>query len=184
MRLFIAVNIPDNIKESLFDFQNELKNCNADVKWTNKKQFHLTLKFLGETEENRIDNIVSGIAKALKGFKSFKISFAGAGVFPGLKEPKIIWAGALEGKKELEEIAGKIEDNLEPEGFKKEKRSFSAHLTLGRFKSLKNKDAVINKILESEKTPLGYFEAASVELMQSIIHHDGPEYKCIKSISI
>jgi len=184
MRLFIAVNIPDEIKESLFAFQQELKLSLGEVKWINKDQFHLTLKFLGETEENKIENIINGISKAVLKSKPFKLSFSGAGVFPDINKPRVIWAGTGAGKEELLKIAQEIEENLNPLGFQKDKREFSAHLTLGRFRPFKNKATVINKIIEKDKTRLGSFKVKSVELIQSILHPGGPEYKCIKSISI
>lgn len=184
MRLFVAVNIPDEIRESLFAFQNELKMSLADVKWIDKNQFHLTLKFLGDTEENSIENIVNGVSKAVLKLKPFKLSFLKIGVFPDIKRPKVIWAGVGEGKDELRKIAQDIEHNLDALGFQKEKREFSAHLTLGRFRSLKNKEALISKILRKDKIPLGSFEVKSIELIQSILHPCGPEYKCLKSIFI
>jgi 2'-5' RNA ligase len=184
MRCFIAVNIPGTVKELLNTFQNGLRQTSADVKWVDSDKFHLTLKFLGEIEDKNIADIVNGIAEALKGRKVFNLSFFEAGVFPDTKNPRIIWAGVKEGKEEIEEIAKNIEENLYKAGFKKDERSFNAHLTLGRVRSLKNKDALIKQILENEKKLSGVFEVKSIELVESKLHPSGPEYKCIKSISI
>ena len=69
-------------------------------------------------------------------------------------------------------------------GYPKEKREFSAHLTSGRFRSQRNKTDIIKRIISKEKTDLGDFEVKSIDLMQSFLHPTGPEYQCLKSISI
>ena len=184
MRLFVAVNIPEGLKEDIFLLQDEFRGALADVKWLNKDKFHLTLKFLGETDEGYIESIAAVIEKSLEGISSFQLAFFGAGVFPSLDRPRVIWVGASLGKEILEKIAQNLDQNLQHLGYQPEKRGFSVHLTLGRFRSQKNKTALIKRMLASEKKEIGSFEIKTVDLMQSILHPEGPEYKCIKSISV
>ncbi|MDO8735268.1 MAG: RNA 2',3'-cyclic phosphodiesterase [Elusimicrobiota bacterium] len=138
MRLFIAVNIKAETKNKIVRIQSALKkNCDG-VKWTLPENLHLTLKFLGEVDDSRKDLISEKLRQAVIGIKKFEIDFEKIGVYPFETAPRVLWSGVGEGKIELENLAQKIESLLTEIanlGFEKEKRSFSAHLTLGRFKS-------------------------------------------------
>ncbi|MCB4792847.1 MAG: RNA 2',3'-cyclic phosphodiesterase [Elusimicrobia bacterium] len=186
MRLFIALNIPEKLKEDILFLQSKFKKALADVKWVNKDKFHLTLKFLGETQQDALEDILGCISASIAGLKPFRAAFSGTGVFPNIHRPRVVWVGVNEGKEKLDLIAKELEENLEVLGYPKEKRVFTSHLTLGRFKSEKNKAGLIKLVTENEKAKaeIGSFEVKSIDLMQSILHPEGPEYKCIKSICI
>jgi len=176
MRLFVAVNIPKDIKEKISEMQSELKKAPCDVKWVNPDKFHLTLKFLGEVEDKDILSISESVACSVSGFGKFKVKVSGAGAFPGNERPKVIWAGISEGKTELERLAFNIESGLEKLGYKKEERPFSAHLTLGRVRSFKNIAVLLEKLAALENAGAGSFIVESVDLMQSLLRAEGPEY--------
>jgi len=184
MRLFVAVNIPEDIKEKISDMQSRLKKALCDVNWAVADKFHLTLKFLGEVEEEVLPSASECIAKSVSGFGKFRITFSGAGAFPCNEKPKVVWAGINEGKKELERLAANIENGLEKLGYKKENRSYSAHLTLGRVRSFQNISALSKKIITLEGFESGGFTVESADLMQSLLRPEGPEYKCLRSNSI
>ncbi|MCX5781474.1 MAG: RNA 2',3'-cyclic phosphodiesterase [Elusimicrobia bacterium] len=179
MRLFIAVNIPEEIKEKLSVLTKRLKYKISDVRWIAKDNFHLTLKFLGEVREEKVDKINSAISDIAQNVQPFKVLFSELGAFPDLKYPRIIWVGVKEGSTELKGIAEKIENSLLPFGFEKEKRPFSCHLTVGRVKSFKTKNISFEKI----DTDFGSFVLERIDLMQSFLEKSGPGYKCLKSFS-
>ncbi|MBI5574388.1 MAG: RNA 2',3'-cyclic phosphodiesterase [Elusimicrobia bacterium] len=138
MRLFIAVNIKTETKNKIACIQSALKKSCDSVKWTSPENLHLTLKFLGEVDDNKKDLISEKLKQAVVGIKKFEIDFEKIGVFPSETAPRVLWLGCGCGKIELENLARKIESLLtEPDGLdlEKEKRPFSAHFTLGRFKS-------------------------------------------------
>jgi 2'-5' RNA ligase len=184
MRLFVAVNFPESIKSAILNIQEDLKRSLCDVKWVNSGKFHLTLKFLGETSEDLLENVKQELEKSVKRQGSFEISLKGCGMFPDIHGPKVVWLGIGKGSEELKEIAGRIEAAMEPLGFRKEKRGFKPHLTLGRVRSLQNKTALIKKVIANEKKDAGSIIVEKIDLMQSILHPQGPEYICLKSVLI
>lgn len=146
IRTFIAVEISPSLREELSLLQQELKKTSSDVKWVEPKNMHLTLKFLGDTEEEKIPRIKEALSGICLNNDSFEIGFCGIGVFPKPDFPRVVWIGIKEGKEQILELAACIENILIPLGFEPEKRPFSAHLTLGRVRSGMNKDRLKNAI--------------------------------------
>lgn len=178
MRTFIAIELDKEIKKALSKIQDELKTTQADVKWVEPENIHLTIKFLGEVEENKIPRI-SQILKALSSqTKPFTIALSELGAFPGLKYPRVVWIGIAEGKTELSKLAELIENVLVQVKFPKEKRGFSAHFTLGRFRSNKNKYVLCEK-LNTIQVPGLRQEIKSVALFKSTLTPKGPLYEKI-----
>jgi len=135
MRLFVAIDINDDVRAAVAKLQQELKgrikNQNG-LKWVNPELMHLTLKFLGETDENRIDEIIAAIEIACADKKTFEFSLSAVGTFG--RPAKVLWLGNEKPSDELVKLAADLEQALEELGFEKEDRSFSAHLTLARVK--------------------------------------------------
>lgn len=154
MRAFLAVDLSDEVVQELIRIQNELKNVSPDVKWVEPDNIHLTLKFLGEIQENKIPEIENVIKNIAEGCSKFEVSLFKAGAFPKLDFPKVLWVGIDKNCHVIEEVAKNIEDKLGKIGFPKEERPFSAHLTIGRVRSPKNKDKLREKILACEVKPL------------------------------
>jgi 2'-5' RNA ligase len=184
MRLFIAVNIPDDVKEQVTHIQKRLRAVPVDVRWVEEEKFHLTLKFLGEVKDEKLPAVVAALAGAIQGSSPFEATLSGLGVFPGMRAPRVIWAGMQQGQEELRSLAEKVDAALSCLGFEREKRKFTGHLTLGRVRSLQNIEALTNKIVSFAATPIGTFAVRSVEVMQSILHPQGAQHQCLKSISM
>lgn len=176
MRAFIAIDLSDDNKTELARLQEELKQSDADVKWVEPENIHLTLKFLGGVTDEYIGKVKEALDKAAAGIKPFEISLSGIGAFPKLDFPRVIWVGIEKGGKETEEIAKRIEDELEKLGFPKEERPFSAHLTIGRVRSAKNKEALKIKIANYELRFTNYQTVSSIILYQSRLSPRGPTY--------
>ncbi|MFH1381124.1 MAG: RNA 2',3'-cyclic phosphodiesterase [Candidatus Omnitrophota bacterium] len=175
MRTFIAIDISDEVKKELSRLLGELKTVGADIKWVQPENIHLTLKFLGDTEDNRIEQIKKVLNEISKGLDSFKLSLFKLGCFPSIDYPRVIWVGIDKGCSQAEQISADIEEKLEVLGFLKETRPFTSHLTLGRVKSGKNKKELKEKILSLE--PLSKSCAAKgITLFQSELTTRGPIY--------
>ena len=183
MRIFIAIELDKEIKKALSKIQDELKTTLVDVKWVEPENIHLTLKFLGEVEENKITKI-SQILKALSSqSEPFTIALCELGAFPNFKYPRVVWIGVSEGKTEFLKLAELIEDSLAQLKFPKEKRGVSAHFTLGRFRSNKNTDALSEK-LNTIQVPRLKQKIKSISLFKSTLTPKGPLYEKISEKSL
>jgi len=181
IRGFIAIEIDETSK--IIDFNNEIKKTEANIKLVESNNMHLTLKFLGDINEESIEKIEEKIKESVEGIKPFNIELIGTGVFPNKNYIKVIWIGIEKGEK-LITIAQKIDERLVNLGFKKEKRKFSPHLTIGRVKSAKDKKKIIqivekyNNILFSENI------VDTIKLIKSELTPEGPIYSTLKEIKL
>jgi len=164
MRTFIALDISSEMKGELSRLEEELKKADADVKWVKVDNVHLTLKFLGNIEEPEIEQIKKTLDGISSQEKPFEISLFKLGAFPNLNYPRVIWVGIDKGCSEVEKIAGLLETDR-----------FSAHLTLGRVKSGKNKLALKEKLSSLEVQPKSC-TVNNITLFQSTLTPKGPIY--------
>lgn len=174
MRAFIAIPIPKEIKDVLFDIQNVVGNEYAKIKWIAKKNLHLTLKFFPYISEEKIKKVVE-ILKTVK-IKPFEVELSEIGFFPNLDSVRVIWVG-LEPAEKVLNLQGEIDSKL-AELFEMDKM-FKVHLSLGRVKFVKNKEGLIKKLKEI-KIPKLKFKISGFELIQSNLTKDGPVYKIIE----
>lgn len=183
MRLFIAIELPDEIRAALAAVQNDLRRAQADVAWTKPDNQHLTLKFLGEVEAPRVPSIIAACQQAVAGIYPFTISLRDTGAFPNLRGPRVLWAGLDQGTAELRQLHAQLEAQLAQSGFAKDDRAFKPHLTLGRVKSMKNVPALVAR-LTSTPLPALAFTAAEIVLMQSQLHPAGSIYTPLAKIAL
>jgi 2'-5' RNA ligase len=191
MRTFIAIDLNNENKALLAKLQAELKHAQADIKWVDPDNIHLTLKFLGEVTEEYIGKVKESLDKATAGSKPFELSLSGIGAFPNLNYARVIWVGVEKGKKETEEIAKKIEEALCGLGFPKEGRPFAAHLTIGRVRSGKNKEALRDKITDCPCLAgrqglliADCQKVSSITLYQSQLTPQGPFYTPLHKVTL
>lgn len=175
MRSFIAIELPETLKKALAEFQQELEKCGADVRWVRPDNIHLTLKFLGNIEEDKADIIAEKIKGTCKGQPGFELAISGAGVFPGKRSPRVLWAGIVLNDNIMTLQEG-IEEAMASLGFEREKRRFSPHLTLGRFRSSRGKQAVLDKMDAYTENIFGLMDVKSVLLMSSELSPGGAKY--------
>ena len=133
MRLFLAAELPDEVRRRLAEAQEALKPARLPVKWTRPEAIHLTFRFLGETPEAHVPAIGEAVSRNLEEDTArFRLEARGVGVFPDHGRPRVIWAG-IEGDLAA---AGRLKEALDkalrPLGFAEEERPFRPHLTLGR----------------------------------------------------
>lgn len=132
MRLFIAALLPDDVKAALGVYIASLRKVTEGVKWEREEKLHVTLKFLGETDE-AVTEAVSFVAGAAAGnYAPFEMSTGNLGGFPSLERPRILYAGLSGNDDGLSALQNDIDEGLEPHGFEREKRRFVPHVTIGR----------------------------------------------------
>lgn len=180
MRLFIAIDIPQNLKEELSRLTTKLKKCDADAKWVEMQNLHLSLKFLGEVAEDKIKKIEEIISVVGKKYITLELSLENFGFFPNEKHPRVFFV-ATDKEEELKKIYSEIEDALRGTGFEKEER-FKSHITLARFRSAKNIE-ILRKQIESTIVK-GKFPANEIALFKSALTPQGPVYEKTFSASL
>ena len=178
MRTFIGIDLPEEIKDNLKELIEKLKKI-RESKLVKKENLHITLKFLGEVEEEKITLINRKLQNCTKEFENFNVKIKGIGVFPSEKRVKVLWVG-VEDEENLKKLNEKIEDELKNFGFEKEKE-FVAHITIARFKSIPNLN-LIKDLMEKYKDVLfGQFIVKNFQLYESKLTPFGPIYKIIES---
>jgi 2'-5' RNA ligase len=176
MRLFIAIEIPDEIKKEMVTVQERLRKTNVDASWTRAEGMHLTLKFLGEVPEKKVTEIVGGLHSAVDGIGPLKLSVSGVGTFPNPKNARVVWIGLAGDREELSRLQVAVENAMVLLGMAREERKFTPHLTLGRIKYIRSRDMWIKTLGEIKDISLPAFEATSISLMKSELKPSGAVY--------
>ncbi len=179
MRTFIAIDLSPEIKNRLSAAVRLLKPMAAGLKWVAPENYHLTLKFLGEVAEPRVEVIKAVLDEVAGRYQKFNLIARGTGSFPpGQSRMRVVWVG-LEAGKELFSLQSELEEALSREGFEREERAFSPHLTIGRVREPQKQDRLKAELDRLSQQEFGTMEVKEVELFQSILHPEGPEYRVI-----
>lgn len=177
-RLFIAVELPDDVKTALTGLQRVLRPYFVEATWVRPEGLHLTLKFLGDTPEDRIPMIRDACERAVRPFSAFSMELRGIGVFPDWRRPRVLWVGVQTAVETLGALQAAVERAVEPLGYPPETRPFVPHLTLARIKQ--SHPAALQKLREREKPALersyGIVWVRQVTLFESRLHPQGAIY--------
>ena len=187
MRTFIAIELPREIKAHLIRLQEKLRATEADVKWVEPDNIHLTLKFLGEIDDLKLEKITAIIEAVAAEKPQFEIRIVSVGAFPKLHFPRVIWVGIDAGDKETKDIAKMLEERILKLGIPKEERVFSSHITIGRTRSTKNRDVLIQELKKLGENPLGgdlSFFVTKITLFKSTLTPQGPIYEPLKEANL
>ncbi|MCK5287205.1 MAG: RNA 2',3'-cyclic phosphodiesterase [Thermodesulfovibrionia bacterium] len=183
MRCFIAIEISEVIKSELLEIEEELKKHGADVRWLKPDNIHLTLKFLGNIKEE-IAGKISGIIEAIcSHYDSFDLTVKGLGIFPNRKSPRVLWVG-IEGNNILSTLQKEVDEGMSSIGLENEKSEFTAHLTLGRIRSSRGKEALLDAINQRKNDNFGSITVKSLSLIKSDLSPTGATYTKISEVSL
>ncbi|MBI4735505.1 MAG: RNA 2',3'-cyclic phosphodiesterase [candidate division NC10 bacterium] len=183
MRLFVAVNLPSEVRERLAAVQDRLRRAQADVSWVRAENIHVTLKFLGDVEAKRLERVRPALAEEARAGAPFSMEVSGVGSFGG-RIPRVVWVGVGDGAEPLTRLAGQVEDGLGRVGFPKERRGFAAHLTVGRVRSPRNAEALLAALGEERTEPFGVAEVTQFDLMQSELRPSGSVYSVLEKFPL
>jgi len=183
LRCFIAIELPEGLKKTIDMYVERLKAAGADVKWIPSKNLHFTLKFLGSTPEKLIPDINKRLTKIAEMHHSFTIQIVGAGVFPNIKHPRVVWLG-IQDSEDIIKLQCGIDKSMAEFGFEREDREFKPHLTIGRIRSLKNVDMLIKELATLKDVDFGKIEVKNIVIMKSELKPSGAEYFRLNEISI
>ena len=177
MRLFIALPLGPVIEKRLDEIISSLKQAdnNDAVKWSRASNIHITLKFLGETDQRTAESIKKSLSDATRQFKPVTMSVNRLGGFPNLNHPRVIWLGAREAIDSLTDMAASIDAKMHDLGFDMEDRPFKAHLTLGRLRRDAQIGELTNALADYKFEPLE-IALDRVVLFKSKLTPQGPIY--------
>lgn len=177
-RLFIALDISEDVQDEIIRMRDEIYGVCDNVRWEAKNKLHLTLKFLGDVEVSRIGEINESLKNISADYSGFELSLSRFGLFYRNDKPSILWV-SLHDSKELLNLVNDLEIQLEQLGFQKEKRRFKSHITLLRLKGYED----LNKInkFEDYKIESNPFQVNKITLMKSELKPKGSIYIPIES---
>jgi 2'-5' RNA ligase len=188
LRAFIAIKLSDELKGQIGELQAELKRRAFGLDglgWVRLEGMHLTLRFLGDIAEERVEALGAMLRDAVAGMKPFALDARGIGAFPDPRAPRVIWLG-LQGTPEsmasLRRMHARVEEGVAGLGFSRESRAFTAHLTLARVRDRKS-GAALAKVLEANQDrAVGSFIATSVGLIKSELRPTGAVYTTLVEV--
>jgi 2'-5' RNA ligase len=182
-RLFAAIHMVPS-QELLELYASLMRGLRfADIKWVKPQNLHITLKFFGETYEDRIPDIQRVLKEVSENHKPFSFMLAGTGIFGASYNPKVIWFG-IQKANALTTLANDVLNEVDKIGWKRDRQNFRAHLTVGRVKNVKDKQLFQQMIDEHNKTFIQEVSVIEFRLYESILHRDGPVYRVVETFSL
>jgi 2'-5' RNA ligase len=182
MRVFIAIDIDEQILRALKDLQSQLQDKadikKGDVKWVRPELMHLTLKFLGEIKDKEIVQVCTIIETVVARHSGFDLDVESVGHFGG-RNARLLWVGTGEGNEQLKQLQEDIEEQLAQAGWPKENREFTGHMTLCRIRNTKAGSKMSQLSQEYKEYEIGTTPVDSVVVYESQLTPSGPIYTAI-----
>lgn len=179
-RIFIAVDISDEARRRVSVYIESLRRefPNLRVGWEKPEKLHLTLKFLGDADENQLKDLIEIANRTAAQISKFTLRISQTGVFPSPRNARILWLGVKDEKKSLLKISEILEAECEKPGFSKEKRNFKAHLTIARLREPHKSKEIAQKHLQNEFEPVE-FEVPEIVIYESRLQPSGSIYSIV-----
>jgi 2'-5' RNA ligase len=181
VRLFVALQISEEIRGRIAALIGELKPLDDSWKWTRAENLHVTLKFLGETSADKLESVKKALQNVACEFP-IPLRFCGLGFFPNERKPRVLWAG-MDAAKSLPALALAIDESLARIGFPREDRAFTPHLTLARSKDGRFAAKLRVRIENRAQSEFGATNASAFHLIESKLKPGGAEYTTLESFS-
>lgn len=194
MRLFFAVDLPESLSEDVEAVQDRLREAEG-LRFTDPKQAHLTLKFLGDTDPGQLEDIQTAAREAIANAQverddgsaspigPFDAEVGGLGVFPSIEYVRVVWTGFREGGAELAALHEALEAKTTALGFEPEDHEFTPHVTLARMDDARGKELVRKVVGETDPT-IGRFRVEEIRLKGSTLTPEGPEYETVDAFEL
>lgn len=181
LRTFVAIELDERLKDGLRDLQDELCGQMSPrcVRWVRPAGIHLTLKFLGDTPAEQVEEVKAALAGAVTGVGPFPVMVGGLGCFPNTRRPRVVWVGLDEPTGALKRLRDAVEAHVAPLGFPTETRPFSPHLTLGRVQrhASKSEAREVGQVVEASQVgTVGRLDVTAVSYIKSDLRPSGAVY--------
>lgn len=184
-RIFIAIDISEEARKRANFYLENLRKYFGDfrVGWERAEKFHLTLKFIGDVDENQLSKVIESVEKAATKFERFKICLTEPGVFPKAKNARVLWIGVKDEENNLAKIFENLEIELNKIGFQNETKRFHPHLTIARLREPEKSRSLVEKHLNESFIEVE-FEVSEITIYESQLLPTGSKYRKIKSIRL
>ncbi|WP_226039983.1 RNA 2',3'-cyclic phosphodiesterase [Natrinema sp. DC36] len=184
MRLFVSVDIPDDLAEPVADLQAEFADASG-LNFTDPEQAHITMKFLGDIADDRLPAFEQELSAAVDDadVDPFTVRYGGLGVFPSLEYISVVWLGVEDGGEKLTRLHEAIENRATAMGFDAEDHDFTPHVTLARMEHAGGKELVQDLVRERDPT-VGETRVDEIRLTESTLTDEGPVYSTVESFPL
>ena len=184
LRLFVAAHLPDRWLEALARAQEELRRQGLGLRFVRPEGIHLTLKFLGETDQQRLPAITGALASAVSGVRSFDVELGAPGTFGPRRRPRVVWYGITGDSAALVALHRAVEGALTPLGYAPEGRPFAPHLTLARVPDTLPADEaerIVRAVARLTSPGVESLHVTSISLMSSQLGPGGARYSVVET---
>ena len=181
LRLFVAIDLPRGVKTEVAGAVERLEERELPVKWVDPELYHLTVKFLGPVEQDRVEVVEEVLEKVGRETAPFDLAFSGFGAFPTIRRPRVLWLGAA-ASPAIRALKQDLEWSLAEVGFERETRAFHPHVTLGRARdgvgagAFRGLDEVVAEMDYETVVPV-----RKLDLVRSRLSASGPRYSVLSS---
>lgn len=182
MRAFLAIEIEDYIKDNIDRTQKIIKETDsARINYVKSQNIHLTLKFFGDIDENKKDEICDVVNKIASQYNPYKLKLVNVGAFRNINNPRVIWVGIKD--KTTVDLIKELDVEFEKIGFEKE-RNYTPHITIGRVKNINDKQSLKDTLKSLQKEYYGKMKVSKIQLKSSTLTPSGPIYKTEKTFTL
>jgi 2'-5' RNA ligase len=187
-RLFIAIPVPEAIKDEIKKAQDELRAAlpKGAVRWAGRDQFHLTLRFLGSVEVQHLDRLATEVRRACESFRAVRLRAEGIGFFPNLRSPRVIWVSIRDHNGELVRLHTAIDEAVREFTAEKAEKDFTPHITLGRIKEIQKHDAKtigqLSRLMMNRV--FGLWTADRIQIIRSELSSGGSRYIVVSEVRL
>ena len=180
VRTFVALEISEATRRRTLQLIEQLRRAQADVRWVDGDNLHVTLKFLGDVDQTALADVCRAVGQASALVPPFEMEVRGAGAYPNLDRPRIIWLGVGQGHEQVSQLFQHIDTALSDIGFAPEQRKFHPHVTLGRIRrAWKGVADLADLIRKRADFEAGTTAIDRVTVFTSQLGRDGPRYEAI-----
>ena len=176
VRTFIAIELPEEVREYLEARQEDLARAGGDVKWVRPDNIHLTLVFLGNVPIEEIGAVAAAVGGAAASMEPIRLRAGGVGCFPPRGRPRVVWIGIEEPTGALARLQGAVAGATARFAEKPERREYKAHLTVGRVRGGRGAEELSEAVAALADAEGPEFEAAEVVIFESVLAREGPTY--------
>ncbi|HXV63711.1 MAG TPA: RNA 2',3'-cyclic phosphodiesterase [Vicinamibacteria bacterium] len=182
MRVFFAIELSPEIRASLGQLAEELAPRLDAARLVPPQKIHLTLRFLGETKEDRLTRLVTRLRPEVRLSPGFELRFGGVGLFPDARRPRVLWVAVVDPPQALFDLRSLIERFVGEAGFAPEERNFAPHLTLARFRRVPR--SLTPLLSDLSDRGVGHMRVAELTLFESRLSPRGASYRVIERLPL